>query len=231
MRALRVFSTRRLRLVVPATVLALAGCGGGSKEASDDKGSAGAPAKTASGASDKGGLLNLLKPDPVVVPEDTRLPLVLETTVSSKTSHKGDLVVAKLAEDVKVGERVVLPEGTELRGHVTSAVPSGKVKGVAHLAFDFDTLLLKGQEHAVETRTVSITAPKTHKRDAAIIGGGAGAGALIGAIVDGKKGAGVGALVGGAAGTGVVLTTTGKEVQIPAGSRLSIKLTREARLG
>jgi hypothetical protein len=205
----------------------LAGCQGGSKDATDTK----VAGKAASPAAEKtGGILSFIKPDPLVLPEGTRLPLVLETSLSSKTSHKGDLVVAKLRDDVKVGEKVVLPEGTEMRGRVTAAAPSGKVKGLARLAFDFDTLLLKGKEHTVEMRTVDITAPKTHKKDAAIIGGGAGAGALIGAIVDGKKGAGVGALVGGAAGTGVVLTTTGKEVQIPAGSALSVKLTTEARL-
>jgi len=215
------------RLSIPALVVALVGCQAGSKDSTDKA----ASGKAASPAAEKsGGVFSFVKPDPVVLPEGTRLPLVLETSLSSKTSHKGDLVVAKLGSDVKVGEKVVLPEGTEMRGRVTAAAPSGKVKGLARLAFDFDTVRLKGEEHTVETRTVDITAPKTRKKDAAIIGGGAGAGALIGAIVDGKKGAGVGALVGGAAGTGVVLTTTGKEVQIPAGSSLSVRLTKEARL-
>jgi hypothetical protein len=218
----------RARLSIPALVVALVGCQAGSKDATDSKVASG---KSASPAAEKGGgVLSFIRPDPVVLPEGTRLPLALETSLSSKTSHKGDLVVAKLREDVRVGEKVVLPEGTEVRGRVTAAAPSGKVKGLARLAFDFDTVRLKGEEHAVETRTVDITAPKTRKKDAAIIGGGAGAGALIGAIVDGKKGAGVGALVGGAAGTGVVLTTTGKEVQIPAGSSLSVRVTKEARL-
>lgn len=223
----------RRSLVVFAVAAALTGCQGAPKDQTDGKRASGTPGKAAADATDKrgtGGILSLIKPEPLVLPEGTGLPLLLETTVSSKTSHKGDLVVAKLASDVKLGEKVLLREGTEVRGRVTAAVPSGKVKGVARLAFDFDTILLKGKEHVVELRAVDITAPKTHKRDAAIIGGGTGAGALIGAIAGGKKGAGIGAVVGGAAGTGVVLSTPGKEVEVPAGTRISVELTREARL-
>ena len=62
------------------------------------------------------------------------------------------------------------------------------------------------------------------------IGIGAGAGAIVGAIVDGKKGAGIGALIGGAAGTGVVLTNTGKQVELGTGTRVSVRVTQEARL-
>ena len=190
----------------------------------------GAAGKTAK-AEHKGGVLRVHRPQPVLLAEGTGLTLVLETGVSSKESHEGDLVVAKLAEDVKVGEKVVIPAGTEVRGRVTAAVPSGKVKGRARLAFDFDTIALRGKESPVETRTIDITAPDSHKKDAEIIGGGAGVGAIIGAIAGGKKGAAIGAAVGAGTGTGVVLTTTGKEVEVPAGSRLSVKLTKEARLG
>ena len=73
-------------------------------------------------------------------------------------------------------------------------------------------------------------APRTHGRDAKIIGGGAAAGALVGAIADGGKGAGVGALVGGGAGTGAVLATRGKEVTLPAGARWRVRLLKPLML-
>ena len=142
----------------------------------------------------------------------------------------GDRVVARLAEDVRVGEKVVVPAGTEVRGRVTAAVPSGRVKTRARLAFDFDTLVLDGREHAIGTGPLDITAGDTHKKDAATIGIGAGAGAIVGAIANGKKGAAIGALIGGAAGTGVVLTNTGKQVELGSGSRVTVRLTHEARL-
>jgi hypothetical protein len=176
------------------------------------------------------GVLGFLTPDGIKVPEGTAFPVVLETGISSATSRPGDRVVARLAEDIRVGEKVVVPSGSEVRGQVTAAVPSGRVKTRARLAFDFDTLVLDGKEHSIGTRTVDLTAGDTHNRDAATIGIGAGAGAIVGAVVDGKKGAGIGALIGGAAGTGVVLTDTGKEITLGTGSRVNVRLTREARL-
>jgi hypothetical protein len=177
-----------------------------------------------------GGILSVLRPDPITVPEGATFALVLDTAISSATSRSGDLIVARLAEDIKVGEKVVVPSGSEVRGRVTAAVPSGRVKTRARLAFDFDTLVLGGKEHPIGTRTVDITARDTHKKDAATIGIGAGAGAIIGAIADGGKGAAIGTLIGGAAGTGVVLTDTGKEISLGTGSRVTVRLTREARL-
>jgi hypothetical protein len=177
-----------------------------------------------------GGLVSVLRPALITIPEGATLPLVLETAMSSETSRSGDLVVARLAEDVKVGEKVVVPSGSEVRGRVTAAVPSGRTKTRARLAFDFDTLVLEGKEHPIGTRAVDITARDTHKKDAATIGIGAGAGAIIGAIANGGKGAAIGTLIGGAAGTGVVLTNTGKEVELGTGSRVTVRLTRETRL-
>jgi hypothetical protein len=215
---------RRLdSLAVLFSALLLAGCEAGSANtnASSGKSSAGKPS---------GGLLSALRPAPVIVPEGTTLPLVLETAMSSETSDSGDRVVARLAEDVRVGEKVVVPSGTELRGRVTAAVPSGRVKTRARLAFAFDTLVLEGEEHAIATRAIDITAGDTHNKDAATIGIGAGAGAIVGAIANGGKGAAIGTLIGGAAGTGVVLTNTGKQVQLGSGSHVTVRLTSEARL-
>jgi hypothetical protein len=177
-----------------------------------------------------GGILSVLKPQPVTVPEGATLPLVLETAMSSATSQSGDRVVARLAEDVRVGERVVVPTGSEVRGRVTTAVPSGRVKTRARLAFDFDTLVLEGREYSIGAGPLDITAGDTHNKDAATIGIGAGAGAIIGAIAKGGKGAAIGSVIGGAAGTGVVLANTGKEVELGTGTRVTIRLTRETRL-
>jgi len=211
-------------LVLFSAVL-LAGC-----QASSDSTSAKADSTNTKEGKGSGGILRVLRPDPITVPEGATLPLVLETAISSATSQSGDRVVARLADDVRVGEKVVVPSGSEVRGRVTTAVPSGRVKTRARLAFDFDTLVLKGKEHSIGTGPIDITAGDTHKKDAATIGIGAGAGAIVGAIVDGKKGAAIGGLIGGATGTGVVLTNTGKEVQLGTGTRVTVRLTRETRL-
>ena len=67
-------------------------------------------------------------------------------------------------------------------------------------------------------------APATKKKDALTIGLPAAGGAVVGALVDGKKGAGIGAAVGGGAGTAVVLSTRGKDVRIGQGATLAVRL-------
>jgi hypothetical protein len=56
------------------------------------------------------------------------------------------------------------------------------------------------------------------------VGGGAGAGALIGALAGGGKGAAIGAIAGAGAGTGGAAFTGNKEIVLPAETALSFKL-------
>jgi hypothetical protein len=189
-----------------------------------------APRAAPTGGGGGSSLLNAFRPAPLILPEGTPLPLVLRTALASDTSHEGDLVVATLASDVKIGEKTVLPAESELRGKVTAAVPAGHLKGAARLAFAFDRVVLKGQEHAIETSGVHLSGPGQKKRDIELIGGGAGAGAIIGAIAGGKKGAAIGTVLGAGAGTGAAATTRGKDVELHAGGRWTVKLTREARI-
>ena len=60
------------------------------------------------------------------------------TGLTTKTAKPEDRVVAELAEDVVVDGDVLLPAGSEVSGHVVSAVRSGRVKGKARLVVSFD---------------------------------------------------------------------------------------------
>ena len=162
--------------------------------------------------------------------EGTPLVMALETTVSTASAKPGDVVMARLLEPLRRGEKVLVPEGSEVRGKVTTAVRPGKVKGRARLVVDFERLTVNGRAHEIAASAIDITAGDSKKRDAALIGGGAGAGAIIGGIADGGKGAAIGGLIGGAAGTGAVLTTRGKDVVLRAGSQVKVKLSQELRL-
>jgi hypothetical protein len=81
------------------------------------------------------------------------------------------------------------------------------------------------EAYAIRTRPWVAVAPATKKKDALTIGIPAAGGAAVGAIIDGKKGAGIGAAVGGGAGTAAVLTTRGKEVRVGRGATLSVRLS------
>jgi hypothetical protein len=163
----------------------------------------------------------------VTIPAGTTLPLTLRTSVGSDTSNVEDQVRATLRTPIRVQGTQALPAETAFIGHVTDAERSGRVKGRARIAFRFTRADLPGEGEAlnVRTATVSRLAPATKKRDAATIGGGAVGGAIIGGIVGGGSGAAKGATIGGAGGAGVVLATRGKEVRLPAGTAVNVKLS------
>lgn len=160
----------------------------------------------------------------VTIPAGTQLTLVLETPLSSATSHAGDRVEARVERATSEDGRVLLPGGTVLKGKVVDAQSSGRVKGRARLAVAFDQIVVRGRTQRLDTTEIEATAADSHERDAAVIGGGAAAGAIVGAITGGGKGAKKGAIIGGAAGTGAVLATKGKEVELPAGSRWTVRV-------
>ena len=163
------------------------------------------------------------------VPAGTRLSLTLSTGISSTRSQVEDPVQATLARLVTVGGAEVLPAGSTLRGTVAGVEESGRVKGRASIALRFTSVTIVGRAEPSDIdATYSQTARATKGEDAAKIGVGAGAGAIIGALFGGKSGAGAGALVGGGAGTALVLSTKGEETSLPAGAALTVTLRRDA---
>jgi hypothetical protein len=157
------------------------------------------------------------------IPAGTPLRLTLESAVSSETSKVEDAVDAKLADSVTVDGVVVLPAGTSVRGNVSSVESAGKVKGRASLGLLFSSLTAHSERYPISARWAA-EAESTKKKDAAKIGIGAGAGAIIGGIIGGGKGAAAGAAVGGGAGTAMVLTSEGKPIALGNGAEITVKL-------
>ncbi len=162
----------------------------------------------------------------VTIPAGTQLPIVLETTVASNTSRVEEPVQARLSRAVLVHGVTALPEGSRITGVVIDAKESGRVKGRAHIAIRFDAVVPRGDDERYTLRSAAVgrTAEGTKKKDALEIGAPAAGGALIGALVGGKKGALVGTGVGGGAGTAYVLSTRGQEVQLAKGAPITLKL-------
>ena len=163
----------------------------------------------------------------IVLAAGTRLPIVLDEAVGSEISHMEQRVHAHIARPVRIGGDVAVPKGSRVTGVVTAAVRSGRVKGRARVAIRFDSLEPPGGEPCrIAAAPVSRVAPATTTRDAAEIGLPAAGGAIIGGLLGGTKGAVIGGAAGGGAGTAVVLSTRGKEVRLPRGTPLTIRLTR-----
>lgn len=166
----------------------------------------------------------------MVLPEGTELHLILEEGLSSATSRTGETVTARVERAVSEDGRIVLPGGTVLQGRVTDVRSSGRVSGRARVAVDFDRIVVRGRTHELDASPILAEAPSQSGRDAKIVGGSAAAGAILGAIADGKKGAVRGAVVGAGAGGAAVLITKGREIEMPAGSRWTITMRNSLRL-
>jgi hypothetical protein len=168
---------------------------------------------------------SLFGPKEVTLPAGTVLTVRLTSTVGSKTSNAGDRFNATIATTVESGGKVVLPKGAEVRGKVAQAVPQGRFKGGASLSLALESVTISGDAYDIKTSSVSRYQKGKGKRTAAMIGGGAGGGALIGGLAGGGKGALIGAVLGGGAGTAGAAYTGEKEIVLPAESMLSFKLT------
>jgi len=194
----------------------------------------GVTACTSANTADKeevSGLLEVKPDDPkITVPSGTPLRVVLQQGVGTDASAPGSQFAAVLADPIVVDGRTVLEKGSAVSGRVVDVKKSGRVKGRATLSLALTSVLHEGKYVPIETQTYVGVAKDNKKRDAAMIGGGAGVGALIGAIAGGGKGAATGAAIGGGGGTGAVLATRGDDLHYPPESRLKFVLSKEVEL-
>jgi hypothetical protein len=102
------------------------------------------------------------------------------------------------------------------------------------LSIDLRSLRVNGKRYIVDSADIQASDQKEgvgkNKRTGKYVGGGAVAGALIGAIAGGGKGAAIGALAGGAAGAGAQTLTRGKKLSVPAESNLTFRLEHRLKM-
>jgi hypothetical protein len=200
--------------------LVAAGCGKSESDASESS-----SATAAKPASSGGGLSSLFSSSKkVAIPAGTDFAVVLNHTISTKEHKSGDDFDASLASPIIVNGQTVIPKGATVRGQIVEARESGRLKGTALLRLKLTSVEVDGKSYDLDTETIS-SATKGHgKRNAILIGGGAGLGAAIGAIAGGGKGAAIGAAAGAGAGTATAAATGKQNIVLPAESRLEFRL-------
>ena len=169
-------------------------------------------------------------PQPIEVPAGTSIPVILTSTLNSRVNKPGEEFEASIATPIMVGGAEAIPKGARARGVIVEAKKQGTFKGEADLAVRLTNLRVQGKDYEIETSTYAGTQKGKGKRTAAVTGGGAVVGALIGGLAGGGKGGAIGAGVGGGGGLAASGATGGKNVEFPAESRLTFRLTRPLTL-
>ena len=160
------------------------------------------------------------------VPSTSVIGLRIETPVSTETAHLEDRVEARVIRDLTVDGRTAIPAGTRALGAVTMVERGGKVKERARLGVRFHTLVLAdGAQLPIRTDTIIREGESPAGDSARKIGGAAVGGAILGALMGGKKGAIVGSTAGAAGGTAVVMAGDRNAATLPVGSVVTVKLS------
>lgn len=181
----------------------------------------------------------------VTLPAGTRLAVVLENGLSTRTAKAGDSIYMRTSFPITQNNRIIVPVGSYVRGELLESKRPGRIKGRGEFRLRLNTLIFPNG-YTVDLLAVprsadgggkettdsegKVTGPGGKGRDAETIAGTTVTGAGIGAIADGAKGLGIGAGVGAAAGLAAVLLTRGPDAHLPRGSSLDVVIERELTL-
>ncbi len=195
-------------------------------------------------------------PAPAVTPEppangrieviaNTKIPMILMNTINTKSAYVGQSIYCESIYPITVGNRIIIPKGSSIRGTVTEVIRPGRIKGRAQLGLRFDELVLpNGTTRHLRSSLAGFGSNGDEKfkpNEGKIEGGGSKGkdaetvarttlpGAEIGTIVGAAKGApleglGIGSAVGAATGVVWILASRGKDIVLPYGTSLELLL-------
>jgi hypothetical protein len=123
--------------------------------------------------------------------------------------------------DVTQDGTVLIPAGSRVRGVVTDVKRPGRVDRVGSLTLSFDQMVVRGRTYPIRAMATQVFESGGIRDEAGTAGVGAGAGAVLGGLLGGLKGAVLGAVIGAG---GAIAATEGKDINLPAGAIVRIRL-------
>jgi len=175
----------------------------------------------------------------ISIPKGTLLSIHTDQPITSFAAHIGDPVNATLENDIYVNDAVAIPAGSQVLGQVSSVDGAGHLGKHGLLEVHFDSVKLSDgrvvpiNAHIVTKDESGVLKGDTYAMDVAkgvgIAAGSTAAGTLMGTAAGGLLGSvGTGAVfglgVGALGGMGYAMARKGKEVIVPAGSRMSVMI-------
>jgi len=180
------------------------------------------------------------------VPVGTSFEIITNSSISTKTSHVGDMFTATLNQPISVSGDVVIPAGSEVFGQVTYSEDAGRVGRNAIMEIKFTSvkppfgrkvpmmgkIITKDGTGVLRGGSLKSQIIKNTSAVAVTTTGGLVAGLGIGAIA-GETGIGtaVGSSVGGVFGLGYIIYRKGKTVELPTGTKMIVTLEQPLTVG
>jgi hypothetical protein len=172
------------------------------------------------------------------LPEGTVFRISMLQDIEAYNTAPNTPFSGKVTQDIMRNGKVIVPAGSELHGRVVYATSASRLHGGSTLHLRADEFVLPdGTRYHVHAQVIDTQGSDTNakgegnivpsaevKRNLAVLGAGAGGGAIVGAAIGG----GVGAIVGSAIGAGAATThwlLVQRSANLPASSILIFSLT------
>lgn len=182
-----------------------------------------------------------------VVPAGAIIPLELKNTVNSRTAYVEQAIYAESIFPVVVGERILIPVHSFVRGEITEVIQPGRVSGKAKLGLRCDLIILPdGTTRRISARVTSLGGSRIQPAAGAAANDGGDSPskdgtAMVDASTVGQPSAIVDAggildpsVTGAAEGVGglvMTLATRGRTIILRPGMTFELQLTQPLDLG
>jgi hypothetical protein len=157
----------------------------------------------------------------VEIPSGTELDVRLTNALNSGTVQVEDRFEGTTLVDLNINGRPIIPAGSVMRGVVTAVDPASRTNRTAKMTVSFDQVTVNGRAYPIRGTVTQAIEGEGIKGETGRIATGAGVGAVLGGILGGVKGAILGTVIGGG---GTIAATEGKQVELPQGSVLRVRL-------
>jgi hypothetical protein len=155
------------------------------------------------------------------IPVGQEIDVRLQAELTSDTAQVEDRFEATTVVDLYRGNDVLIPAGSTMRGIVSSVNRASRTDRKGSLTVAFDQVTVNGRSYPLRGTVTQALESEGMKGEIGRIGAGSAVGAIIGGILGGGKGALLGVLIGGG---GTIAATEGKDVHLPPGTVLRVRL-------
>jgi len=212
---------RALSAVIAITGVACASTGNSSATSQPER-----PSQASSQAPSSPTTIN--ESAPGTIPAGQEVDVRLRSTLSSETAQVEQRFETTTVVDLMQNGRVLVPAGSVMRGVVSDVDKAGRVDRDGALTLTFDRLSVNGRERDIRGSATQIFESKGIREEGTVAAAGAGVGGIVGGIIGGVKGAVLGAVIGAG---GAIAATDGKDITLPAGSIVRVRLDSPVRVG